>query len=52
MYILEGPDETKVKAPTGLCIAVILATIAVVITGLLAEPIIRFAQDAAAALLG
>lgn len=52
MYILEGPDETKVKAPTGLYIAVVIATIGIVITGLLAEPIIRFAQDAAAALLG
>lgn len=52
MYILDGPDETRVKAPTGLYIAAILATIGIVITGLLAEPIIRFAQDAAAALLG
>jgi NADH-quinone oxidoreductase subunit N len=52
MYFLKGPDEMRVKSPTGLYIAVILATIGIVITGLLAEPIIRFAQDAAAALLG
>jgi NADH-quinone oxidoreductase subunit N len=52
MYILKGTDETRVKAPTGLYIAVILATVGIVITGLLAEPIIRFAQDAAVALLG
>ncbi len=49
MYILEGPDEVRVKAPRALYVAVILATVGIVLTGLLAEPIIKFAQDAALA---
>jgi NADH-quinone oxidoreductase subunit N len=52
MYVLKGEDETKVKAPVGLSIAVILSTIGVVVTGIFAEPLISFARDAAAALFG
>jgi len=51
MYVLKGPDEKRVKAPRALYIAVILATVGIVLTGLLADPIIKFAQEAAVALL-
>ncbi len=51
MYILKGEDESRVKVPTALYVAVILATLGVILSGLLAEPLISFAKAAAGGLL-
>ncbi|UCD92864.1 MAG: NADH-quinone oxidoreductase subunit N, partial [Methanobacteriota archaeon] len=52
MYVLRGEDESRVKVPTAVYVAVILATLGVILAGLLADPLIAFAKVAAGGLLG
>ncbi|MBI4416292.1 MAG: NADH-quinone oxidoreductase subunit N [Euryarchaeota archaeon] len=46
MYILEPTDMRKLEAPTSMNIAIALALIGIVLTGIVAEPLIGYLQDA------
>lgn len=47
MYILEPTDARKVDAPSSMNVAIAIALVGIIITGLIAEPLIRYMQDAA-----
>jgi hypothetical protein len=47
MYILEPTDPTPVEPPQSMNLAIALALIGVVLTGVLAQPLIAYMQGAA-----
>ena len=51
MYILEPTDPRPVEAPASMNLAIAIAVIGVVLSGLLAQPIIDFLQGAAGGFL-
>ncbi len=51
MYILEPEDETKLEAPQSMNVAIAIALVGIVLTGVLAEPLIGYMQEAARAFL-
>src|SRR3989475_260647 len=51
MYILEPGDARKVDAPTSMNVGIAIALIGIIVTGIIADPLIRYMQAAAAGLL-
>jgi len=51
MYILEPADPRPIEAPASMNLAIAIAVIGVVLSGLLAQPIIEFLQSAASGFL-
>ena len=51
MYILEPTDARKVDAPTSMNVGIAIALIGIIVTGIIADPLIRYMQAAAAGFL-
>jgi len=47
MYFLEPADARKVEAPSSMNVAIAIALVGIIITGIIAEPLIRYMQSAA-----
>jgi len=47
MYILEPTDERKVVAPASINVAIAIALVGIIVTGILANPLIGYMQNAA-----
>jgi len=47
MYILEPTDARKVVAPASLNIAIAIALVGIIVTGIFANPLIGYMQGAA-----